>query len=185
MDLKSNVCTTVACHCSKLHVNRPRFNRPCKGGAGCPNANCYYEHPPEREQPKLIYKFCRFGAKCSRASCAFLHPERHEQDAYVERKVRKCKWRSNCPEKDGECKLDGHDEAPAMCRFGAACRNKDSKKKPCLWSHEQKQALCPKGEDCNRGAKCWFAFHDPAEVIALQEQLAKLNVKAKPADDDL
>lgn len=183
MDLKSNVCTSVACKCSKLHVNRPRFDRPCKGKAECPNANCYYTHPPEREQPELIYMFCNFGAKCSRASCRFLHPERHEQTEYVEKKVKKCRWRSNCPDQEGKCDLEGHEEPPPICRFGIVCRNKDRKDKPCLWAHVKKQSLCPHGEDCRRGDKCWYAFHTPAEVLELQEALAKLKVEPGPAKD--
>lgn len=159
MNLSENICTSVDCKCSKLHVNRPKFNRPCRGGAECPNANCYYTHPPERKQPNLIYTFCKFGSKCSRASCPFLHPENHDKVEYVEKKVRKCKWRSNCPKKGGECNLEGHDEPAPICRFGIACRNKYNATNPCIWAHVKIQSLCPYGEDCNREEKCWYAFH--------------------------
>lgn len=177
MSFQLKVCTKANCNCSNLHVNKPRYpNSPCKKGAKCINANCFFAHPLEREQPKLIYVLCKYGAQCRRASCSFLHPEQNDQREFVKRyDEKKCKWRSNCPEKDGECKLDGHNEEPPRCRFGAACRNKDREQNPCLWAHEQKQALCPKGEDCNRGSKCWYAFHNVAEVMVLQGKLAKLN----------
>lgn len=152
------VCTRVSCECEKIHVNKPRFNISCKGGANCPNANCYYTHPEERKQPKLIYVFCKRGVRCSRASCAFIHPERRGEN-YIERPVKKCKLRANCPDKDGKCNLPGHNEPPPLCRFGSNCHRKDLSKFACPYSHTKIQAPCPKGADCVRGNKCWYALH--------------------------
>jgi hypothetical protein len=190
MNLSENICTLATCTCSKLHVNRPRYSKPCEGGVDCPNANCYFTHPEEREFPTLIYTFCKFGAKCGRSSCKFLHPERHTQVQHVEKKVKKCRWRSNCPEQEGNCELLGHDEPAPICRFGIACRNKDNKKDPCMWSHVKKQQICPHGEDCRRADKCWYAFHTTEQILELQEALAKLIVAPTPApkpevNDDL
>jgi hypothetical protein len=180
MNLSKNTCIIATCKCSKLHVNRPRYSTPCKGGVDCPNANCYFTHPEERKFPMLIYKFCEHGTKCGRSSCNFIHPERQRQDLYVERKARKCRWRSNCPEQEGKCELPGHNEPAPICRFGIECRNKDNKKNPCMWSHVKKQALCPHGEDCRRINTCWYAFHTRVQILKLQEALARLTMAPMP-----
>lgn len=184
MNLAENICTLETCKCNKLHVNRPKYSKPCEGGVDCTKANCWFKHPEKRTFPDLIYELCKFGTKCSRPSCRFLHPERHEQEQHVEKKVKKCRWRSKCPKQNGNCKLSGHNEPPLNCRFGMACRYKDT----CMWTHVKKQELCSHGEDCIRADKCWYAFHTPLQILELQEALVKLNVAPTPkpkANDDL
>jgi len=177
----SEVCTATTCTCDLLHVNRPRYSNPCKGGVDCNNANCYFTHPTEREFPTLIYEYCMFGMKCGRASCRFIHPGRHQQDQHMDKKMRKCRWRSNCPNKTGSCVLLGHDEQAPVCRFGTACHNKDNKENPCLWSHIKRQTLCPHGKDCMYAEKCWYVFHTTSKFIKHQKDLAKLIVKRSPS----
>lgn len=168
-----DVCILVSCECKKIHVNKPRFDIPCKGGANCSNSNCFYTHPKERKQPTLNFAFCRYGATCSRASCAFIHPERKVEN-YVGRAVKKCNLRSNCPDKDGKCKLAGHVEPPPLCKYGVECHRKNLTTNACQYSHIKIQAPCPKGMNCRRENKCWYAFHPMVCKRISQMQFANM-----------
>ena len=45
-------------------------SRPCRFGAACTRADCFFSHPPGRSAGVP----CRFGLGCTRADCYFSHP---------------------------------------------------------------------------------------------------------------
>ena len=140
-------------------MDSPRFKYPCRNGASCRNANCHFSHPADREDVYRLNKSCKYGFNCRRASCKFLHPPCKEGKEYIPRSSEKCKWGSNCPNKGGSCKLEGHDRDPPLCRYGTSCRNKDNDKNRCLWSHIKVSKPCRNGAGCTKGEHCLYT-HD-------------------------
>lgn len=53
-------------------------SRPCRFGASCTRADCFFSHPPGRVLPGSAAGAsatpCRFGLGCTRADCFFSHP---------------------------------------------------------------------------------------------------------------
>ncbi|TKY88766.1 hypothetical protein EX895_002397 [Sporisorium graminicola] len=53
-------------------------SRPCRFGAACTRADCFFSHPPTRSiaPPNSIASGtpCRFGLGCTRPDCYFVHP---------------------------------------------------------------------------------------------------------------
>lgn len=59
----------------KALPNAP-MSRPCKFGASCTRADCFFSHPPGRKVASAgsTQTPCRFGLGCTRPGCYFAHP---------------------------------------------------------------------------------------------------------------
>lgn len=173
-------CTTVACECEKLHINRPKLDKECKSGRDCKSANCWFRHPEDRIDIKRVNEMCPDGPGHRDPKCVYIHGEFSVPAAFVEGGGRNCKYGNKCTKRG--CEFGGHDKPPKPCKDGMECKFKNKRRNPCIWSHELIEGECPGGSNCDRGLCCLYEKHNGIAKKRVSETPCKWGAECTRGD---
>eukprot|EP01043_Picozoa_sp_COSAG02_P028601 COSAG02_NODE_1742_length_11105_cov_11.079956_5_plen_332_part_00 len=141
---------------------------PCRFGAACTRADCFFSHPPERvlpaageatvantggkTQPPSPTRAagqvpCRFGAACTRADCFFSHPPERVLPAAGEATAANTGGKTQPPSPSGASEEQRQQRVDALAEADAGLPQPEPQQQP---QQQQQQQQCRFGARCTR-----------------------------------